>query len=98
MSLNRMRDVLRDSLAKSLRDLAEEDRLVAAWQVVCGAALAAHGEVMRLDAESVLHVRVDTAQWFTEFLDRRSQLAKDLGRVAGVKVAGIHFEEARRVR
>lgn len=93
-----MRDVLRGSLGRSLRDLTPEDRLVAAWQVVCGAALAAHGKVSHLDEKNVLHVQVDTPQWFAEFLDRRSALAQEVARVAGVPVAGIHFEEAHRAR
>ncbi|MDE1155405.1 MAG: DciA family protein [Acidobacteriaceae bacterium] len=95
MSLERMRDVLRGSLGRSLRDLGPEDRLVAAWQVVCGAALAAHGTVSHLDEESVLHVRVDSQEWFEIFFDRRTSLKQDLVRIASVPLAGIHFEKAR---
>ena len=53
-----MRDVLRGSLGRSLRELPDEDRLAAAWPVACGSALAGHGEVRHLDPEGVLHVRV----------------------------------------
>jgi hypothetical protein len=42
--MERMRDVLRGSLGRSLRALPEEDRLAAAWPVACGSALAGHGE------------------------------------------------------
>ena len=93
--MQRMRDVLRSSLGVSLRDLTPEDRLAAAWQVVCGQALAAKGEVSYLDAENVLHVRVADPGWLHEFIDRRSALARDLARIAGVPLAGIHFEKAR---
>ena len=93
--MQRMRDVLRSSLGVSLRDLTPEDRLVAAWQVVCGQALAARGEVGYLDAENVLHVRVSEPRWFEEFFDRRTALARDLARIAGVPLAGIHFEKTR---
>lgn len=93
--MQRMRDVLRGQLGRSLRDLTPEDRLAAAWQVVCGAALAAKGEVEYLDNEGVLHVRVAQPEWFGEFLERRSVLASEVGRIAGVKLAGIHFEKAR---
>lgn len=95
--MQRMRDILRGpaSIGKSLRDLTPEDRLSAAWQVVCGAQLAAHGEVTYLDAENVLHVCVDTPEWFAEFLSRRSDLARDLARIAAVPLSGIHFEKAR---
>lgn len=94
--MQRMRDLLRGSLGRSLRDLTPEDRLAAAWQVVCGAVLAGKGEVSHLDAEGVLHVRVAQPEWMTEFLDRRSALAAELVRVSGVKLSGIHFEKARR--
>ena len=40
-----MRDLLRGSLGRSLRELPEEDRLMAAWPVACGSALAGHAEV-----------------------------------------------------
>jgi Dna[CI] antecedent, DciA len=90
-----MRDVLRGSLGRSLRELPDEDRLAAAWPVACGSALAGHGKVMHLDAERVLHVRVAGAEWMKQFVQVRSALANDLGRIAGVKLAGIHFEKSR---
>jgi hypothetical protein len=48
--------------------------------------------VMYLDAENWLHVRVEGAQWMQQFVSMRSALANDLGRIAGVKVGGIHFK------
>jgi hypothetical protein len=90
--MERMRDVLRGALGRSLQSLPEEDRLAAAWPVACGSALAGHGELLHLDAERVLHVRVDGAVWMQQFLSMRSALANDLGRIAGVKVAAIHFK------
>jgi hypothetical protein len=91
--MQRMRDVLRDSLGRSLKDLSAEDRLAAAWPVACGTALAEHGQLLRLDEEQVLHVRVDGAAWMQQFVHIRSALANDLGRIAGVRLAAIHFEE-----
>ena len=93
-----MRDVLRGSLGRSLRELPDEDRLAAAWPVACGSALAGHGEVRQLDPEGVLHVRVVGAEWMQQFLHMRSALANDLGRIAGVRLKGIHFEEQGAVR
>jgi hypothetical protein len=87
-----MRDVLRGVLGRSLRELPDEDRLAAAWPVACGSALAGHAQVLYLDAENVLHVRVEGAQWMQQFLSMRSALANDLGRIAGVRLAGIHFK------
>ena len=91
--MQRMRDVLRSSLARSMRELPDEDRLAAAWPVACGPALAGHAQVLHLDAEQVLHVRVRGAEWMQQFLHMRSALANDLGRIAGVRLSGIHFEE-----
>ena len=96
--MQRMREILRSSLGRSLRDLTPEDRLTAAWQVVCGAALAARGEVSHLDAEGVLHVRVHAREWMNEFMDRRSTLAAELSRIAAVPLRGIHFEQAKSAR
>jgi|GEM_PF-1017540 len=93
-----MRDLLRGSLGRSLRELPDEDRLAAAWPVACGSALAGHGEVRHLDPEGVLHVRVVGAEWMKQFLQVRSALANDLGRIAGVRLNGIHFEEQGAVR
>ncbi len=89
-----MRDILRDSLSRSLRELSDEDRLAAAWPVACGRALAEHGELLRLDEDRVLHVRVDGSAWMQQFLHMRSALSNDLGRIAGVRLQAIQFEEA----
>jgi len=91
--MQRMRDLLRGSLARSLRDLSPEDRLAAAWPVACGSALAGRGEVLHLDAEDVLHVRVAGPEWLRQFVAVRSQLTADLARISGVRFSGIHFEE-----
>ena len=87
-----MRDVLRTSLGRSLRELSPADRLQAAWQVACGSALAAHGELLDLDAEGVLHIAVQSAEWLATFRSMRSALVNDLARIAGVPVREIHFQ------
>jgi hypothetical protein len=88
-----MRDVLRGSLARSLRELSDEDRLAAAWPVACGSSLASHGTIVHLDAERTLHVQVDTAVWMKQFLQMRSALSNEVGRIAGVRLNGIHFQQ-----
>ncbi len=87
-----MRDVLRSSLGRSLRELSPADRLLAAWPVACGSALAAHGELGEMDADGVLHVLVREAAWLETFRSVRSALANDVARIAGVPVREIHFE------
>ena len=91
--MQHMRDMLRGSLARSLRELPDEDRLAAAWSVACGSSLASHGTISHMDAEGMLHVRVDTAVWMKQFLQMRSALCNEVGRIAGVPLNGIHFEQ-----
>ena len=90
-----MRDLLRGSLARSLRTLSEEDRLAAALPVVCGSALSSHCEVDGLDAERTLHIRVRGREWIGPLLAMRDVLQHDLARISGVPLAGLHFGAAR---
>jgi hypothetical protein len=90
--MQRVRDVLRGSLGRSLRALSEEDRLAAAWPVACGPVLAERAEIVSLDAEDVLHVRVLEPGWREQFMQMRMMLTEDLRRIAGVRVQTIHFE------
>ena len=92
--MQRMREVIRGSLARSLRNLAEEDRLGAALPVVCGSALAAHCAVERLDDAGTLHLRVDAPEWLAPLLGMRDRVQHDLQRVAGVPLTGLHFVQA----
>jgi hypothetical protein len=87
-----LRDMLRSSLGRSLNTLSEEDRLAAAWPVVCGSALGSRGRVLCLSAEGVLRVGITDPAWLAQFIDMRSTLQQDLDRIAGVRLSGIHFE------
>ena len=90
-----MRDLLRGSLARSLRTLPDEDRLAAALPVVCGTALASHCSVERLDDRRVLHLGVRGREWLGPLLAMREVLQHDLSRVSGVALSGLHFEATR---
>lgn len=92
--MQRMGDVIRSSLARSLRQLQDEDRIAAAVQVCCGTVLASHCAVLVLEEEGTLHLRVDSPEWMAPLLGMREVLRHDLQRVAGVPVAGLHFVEA----
>lgn len=89
-----MRTLLRNSLARSLRTLSEEDRLAAALPVVCGSALAAHCAVVELDRERTLHLRVSNADWLGSLLGMRDVLLRDLARVAGVPLDALDLQTA----
>lgn len=92
--MQRMREVIRGSLARSLRSLAEEDRLAAALPLVCGTALASHCEVVTVDEGRTLHLRVDAPEWMSPLLGMRDTIQHDLQRIAGVPLAGLHFLQA----
>lgn len=86
-----MRELLRGSLGRSLRDLRDEDRLAAAWTVACGRAMAEHGAVMEYDG-GVVRVEVSDAVWMRQMMSLRGVLEREMARIAGLPVAGIHFE------
>ena len=86
-----MRDVLRGSLGRSLKDLCDQDRLSAAWTVACGPAMAERGVVVGYES-GVVRVRVADAVWMNQMLSLRGVLEREMARIAGVPVSGIHFE------
>lgn len=90
-TLEPMRQVLRSSLARGLRSLAEEDRLAAAWTVACGSPMATHGEVVGF-ADGVLIVEVADAAWLAQMISMRSSLEHEISRISGIPLTAIHFE------
>jgi predicted nucleic acid-binding Zn ribbon protein len=95
MSLEGMRDLLRVSLRRSLNALSDEDRLAAAWPVVCGRAMAERGTVIGY-GDGVVRVQVEDGAWLRQLVSMRVQIAGELARIAGVSVSEIHFEEKRK--
>jgi hypothetical protein len=91
--MQNMRDMLRGTLARSLRPLPALDRLAAAWPVACGSALAGHGEVAGYE-DGVVRIVVSSAEWMAPLGQMRLILKSDLARIAGVPVTAIHFEKA----
>ena len=87
-----IRDLFRTSLGRSLSSLSELDRLTAAWPVACGSALAAHAQVLALDADRVLHLEVSSSEWLQAFLSSRTALQNEVARIAAVRLTGIHFQ------
>jgi hypothetical protein len=69
------------------------DRLRAAWPVACGAAMARKGVVVGLEG-AILRVEVTDPAWMEQMMGMRSVLQRDLGRIAEVKLGGIHFLKA----
>ena len=92
-----MRDLLKCALGRSLAGLSEEDRLAAAWPVACGRMMAEHGTVVGY-AEGVVRVEVSDAAWLRQLMSMRGQLAREMARIAAVKVTEIHFESKRNDR
>ena len=86
-----MRDLLRSSLGRALRELDPVDRLGAAWPVAAGTALAGHGIITGY-ADGVLTVIVEDGVWSRQLESMREQLTRELGRIAKVPMRTIHFE------
>jgi predicted nucleic acid-binding Zn ribbon protein len=95
MALEGMRDLLRVSLRRSLGALSDEDRLAAAWPIVCGRAMAERGTVIGY-GDGVVRVQVEDGAWLRQLVSMRVQLAGEMARIAGVRVSEIHFEEKRK--
>jgi len=91
MTLQGMRDVLRVSLGRSLQGLQAEDKLAAAWSVVCGKAMAEHGTVIG-HAAGILTIAVKDETWMRQMMTMRKQLAAEISRITGIPVFEIHFE------
>jgi Dna[CI] antecedent, DciA len=86
-----MRELLRGNLGRSLRDLRDEDRLAAAWTVACGKAMAERGVVVGYEA-GVVRVEVADAVWMRQMVSLRGVLEREMAKIAGLPVSGIHFE------
>ena len=86
-----MRDLLRGSLGRSLRDLGDEDRLAAAWTVACGPAMAERGAVVGYQ-EGVVRVQVADAVWLRQMNSLGGTLRREVARIAQLPVQRIDFE------
>ena len=89
-----MRDLLRGTLGRSLRTMAPEDRLAAAWPVACGRAMAERGTVVGY-VDTEVWIEVQDAAWLRQMMSMQGQLAGQMARIAGVKVSRIHFKVKR---
>ena len=88
--MENMREMLKRSLGRSLGAMPELDRLAAGWTVACGRTLAVRGVVTGF-AGGVVEVEVEDRRWLDQMESMRGMLERELGRIAGVKVGGIHF-------
>ena len=94
--MQNMRSMLRNTLGRSLQGIASEDRLSAAWTVVCGPAMAQRGQVVGYEDETVF-VHVTDSLWLQQMLSMRPVLERELAAAAGLPVRTIHFQ-LRKVR
>ncbi len=94
MSLEVIRDLLKESLKQTLGSLRDEDRIAAAWPVACGKAMAERGTVVGY-ADGVVRVLVEDDAWLRQMASMREQLAGEMARIAGVRVSEINFVKKR---
>lgn len=88
--MENMRDVLKRGMGRSLEALPVLDRLAAAWAVACGKTMGLRGEVIGYDGK-LLRVEAQDAVWLEQMISMRGELAREVGRIAGLEVGGIHF-------
>jgi predicted nucleic acid-binding Zn ribbon protein len=86
----RMRDVLRGALGRSLASMEPEDRIVAAWPVACGQRLAERTRILSF-ADGVLSVEVADSAWLKQMRSLSEKLKAELRSIAGVGVTDILF-------
>lgn len=85
-----MRELLRGTLAKSLRGAGDEDRLAAAWTVACGSAMAERGQVTGYE-DGRVRVEVADAVWQRQMIALGNVLQREMERISGLPVRGIEF-------
>ena len=85
-----IRTLLKESLSRSLKGLQDEDRLAAAWLVVCGSALASQGRIVSCE-NGLVRVEVRDRVWLEQMRNMSGQLEHELARIAGIKVTKLHF-------
>ena len=86
-----MRDILKTSIGKELQTLSREDRIAAAWTIVCGRSLASRGTVVGY-SEGVVRVEVADGTWLHQMKSMETVLQNEIGRIAGVPITGINFQ------
>lgn len=89
--MDSMRNILRESLAKSLEHLSPLDRLSAAWPVAAGHSIASRSAVAEF-RNGVCHVQADSP-WIAHLQPMAENLRRQLEEIAHVKVRALHFQE-----
>lgn len=92
-----MRDLLKSSLARSLKSLSDIDRLAAAWPVVCGKATAERA-ILAGYADGIVLLEAVNEAWMHEMMNMRGHLARELARIAQVPVKTVRIEIKRNSR
>jgi predicted nucleic acid-binding Zn ribbon protein len=91
LQMQGMRDILKASVSKGLQNLSREDKIAAAWTIACGPSLARRGAVVGF-SEGVINIEVADAMWLRQMKSMETELQKEISRIAGVPITGIHFE------
>lgn len=83
------------SLGRSLAGTSCEDRLSAAWTVICGRALAGRAAVAGY-AGGVVRINVADSTWLAQLAPLRGSLTAQLREASGIPVQQIEFAVRRR--
>ena len=86
-----LRDLLRSTLSTVLNTHTEEDKVRAAWPVVCGSAIAQRTRVTGY-APGRLEVAVPDGAWLRQMGSLREKLLREMTPVCGVLLTDILFK------
>ena len=95
--MERIRDVLRSSLGRSLEGLSDVDRLAAAWTVASGKTMGGRAVVLGY-ADGVVRLGAVDDAWMREMMNMKERLRAELARLAGLPVREIRVEIMRNDR
>lgn len=95
--MERIRDVLRSSLGRSLEALSDVDRLAAAWTVASGKPMAERAVVLGY-ADGIVRLGAVDEAWMREMMNMKDRLRAELARLAGLPVKEIRVEIMRNHR
>ncbi len=86
-----VRDFLRDHLASALNAHSADERISAAWPVVCGAAIAQRTRVLSC-VDGIVEIAVPDGAWLRQMLSLREKLLRELPTACGIALTDILFK------
>ena len=88
--MQQLRDLLRNSVGRSLSALTPLDRLSTTWPVAAGHSIAERSAIVRLEG-TVAIAEVPDPAWLSQLRQMTPQLRGELARISGIPLTDILF-------